>query len=43
VIGWTEFEMTLPGGDAEALAGEYWQAWPGRADWEKQFAADDAR
>lgn len=42
VIGWTEFEMTLPGGSAEALANEYWNAWPGRAAWERQLAAGEA-
>lgn len=38
VIGWSEFEMTLPGGSAEALADEYWKAWPGRAAWERDLA-----
>ena len=41
VIGWSEFEMTLPGGSAEDLANEYWRAWPGRADWERQLAAGE--
>ena len=38
VIGWSEFEMTLPGGDAEKLARDYWEAWPGRAAWERELA-----
>lgn len=39
VVGWSEFEMTLPGGSAEALAVQYWEAWPGRAAWERELAA----
>ena len=38
VIGWSELEMTLPGGSAEALANEYWEGWDGREKWERQFA-----
>lgn len=37
-IGWPAFERELPGGDAVALANEYWDRWPGRAQWERDLA-----
>jgi hypothetical protein len=38
VIGWPEFEKTLRGGSAVALAGTYWQNWDGRIAWERELA-----
>lgn len=42
VVGWPEFEMRLPLGDAAALAAVYWTEFPGRQAWERQFADEEA-
>jgi hypothetical protein len=33
-IGWPRFEKFLPGGSGPKLSVEYWNAWPGRLEWE---------
>lgn len=38
VLGWPEFQLMLPGGDAEALSERYWQEFPGRLAWERELA-----
>ena len=42
VLGWGRFEAQLPGGDAIALAADYWQNWPDRREWEAELAAQEA-
>jgi hypothetical protein len=38
-IGWRSFQLGLPTHDAVSLAATYWQQWPGRSAWEREFAA----
>ena len=38
-LGWKSFEIELPTREATSLARAFWQRWPGRVAWERQFEA----
>lgn len=41
-IGWRTFEGAYLPGPAPELANEYWQAWPGRIEWQRNLEKSHA-